>query len=204
MGIIVPGDIKTKNNLNPGIQGFADGKFDTSKVFAFNRQGNNKINPFPKNIERYMLMDFSLFQFPTTQYGYNTDDFIDSLPQIRIKEYLPELPMDQWLNVFGETFKQMESVFKAVRDEKDSKLSEIVIKLTNSVMDGSIIQSLMDELMKKLGMTVPSNHSLEYLQMYTFPEIIYRRLLSYQTTNWYILPYSGKIDFGSKGQAGWQ
>ena len=94
MGIIVPGDIKTKNNLNPGIQGFADGKFDTSHVFAFNNQGDAKISVFPKNIEIYMLMDSSLLQFPTTQYGYDTDDFMNSLPQIRIKEYLPELPMD--------------------------------------------------------------------------------------------------------------
>ena len=40
--------------------------------------------------------------------------------------------------------------------------------------------------------------------MYWLPEFVYRRLLSYDVTNWYLLPYSGKIQFGSKGQEGWQ
>lgn len=35
--------------------------------------------------------------------------------------------------------------------------------------------------------------------MYWFAEVMYRRLMSYTATNWYVLPYSGKIEFGSRG-----
>ena len=106
--------------------------------------------------------------------------------------------MDQWLNVFGQTFEAMEKVFQDIR-RGDKKAGDIVYMLQKTLMDGTLFTGFLENLMKKMKISVPESHTLEHLQLYTFPEILYRRLLSYQTTNWYILPYSGKIDFGSRG-----
>ena len=63
MGIVVPGDIKTKNNLNPGIQGFADGNFNTENIFRFNSPGyekSNKIHVLPKNFVVFCFDETSI------------------------------------------------------------------------------------------------------------------------------------------------
>lgn len=122
--IIIPSDIKTKNNLNPNIQGFVGNNLYPNNVFTFKKTGNykdyNKINVFPKNSEKMLWGDMSVTEnnggdrYRGVLSSYSSDNpkssldyssFLYDLPQIQIREYLPDLPMDQWLNVFGETFK---------------------------------------------------------------------------------------------------
>ena len=121
MGYIVPEYLKADNTLMPGISGIRN---DTSNTFAFfySQEYKNRIHAFPKNMARYFLEDISTngvvdvnseMETPSNNPAFR---FMDLLPRITIKEYVPEIPQDQWLNIFGETFKVMEEVFKEWRD----------------------------------------------------------------------------------------
>ena len=71
-------------------------------------------------------------------------------------------------------------------------------KISNSLADGSAITKMIEKLEGKLHIKLEGDVNSDIL--YWFSEIIYRRLLSYDVSNWYVLPFSGKIEFGSKGQ----
>ena len=203
--MIIQGDIKTRNNLNPQIQGLVRKDFfDRTNVFSFQIEKNgenglkNRINPFPKNMLKYIYGDSS--------FQYNHSDYINFLPKIKIKEFLPEIPEDQWLNVFGSAFTEMSATFEQWKNSKES-FSESMTRLKTQTTNGELIKKLVENLRKETSSVdgIPFNlDNIEDAQLYWFPEFLYRRLMSYQVTNWYVLPYSGTVQMGSRGQSGWQ
>lgn len=99
----------------------------------------------------------------------------------------------------------MERVFRTVKDRDDVTVGGILSSLCKDALNGTIVLDLLKKLGDKSRLPrYTKTNNMEDALLYDFPRILYRELMSYQVTNWYVLPYSGKIDFGSRGQNGWQ
>lgn len=71
----------------------------------------------------------------------SVNGFYNNIPKIRIKEYLPEIPADQWLNIFSTSYRQVSKLLEMVRDDPDGYKEKINL-LMNSIKSGELVSEI--------------------------------------------------------------
>lgn len=245
---VIPGNITTQMNpfvVNPGnkiTQPTEDAGFGTTvingtpQLFSFRRSPEVKqtLNFCPSSFETYFNSDISLQQLITPYSSEKTptfNTFLNHIPGIVIREYIPDTALEQTINFFIKLGREVMQLFGAKGIGKGLKQEENSTNEKNEEFfpDDSIwskLKAVMKFLLRYVTGTSPAGDDIlaafsgkldasvkpyaesiknKYTRLISLPYSIYYKMQSCTTSNIYELPYikADNVLYSSNGSPGW-
>ena len=241
----IPGNIKQASlpfnldsdaPINAGYINADSGYTAQPQLFTFRTSDDVKnysgplgiITPYPHSLARCINDDIGYkLTFSGGVRGSNENDsgpgniitmekFLNMVPYIQIREYLPDARLDQVLNAFSAFSDGFNKAASSTESSDDgSSLKVKLSKFASNLKDftkkisenGGVFNSILDGVDDLQGAKyINSPWTTEKGQrrsILTLPFLLYYRFLSTTTTNIYEVPYSGKSILKSDGSTGW-